>query len=139
MANYLKVFNGKLYHCHASSDGIHIYEWIPSDEGVRIRSYPGKFDSGGHFNHVCSRSRPDGSGLLRASANSPVTRAQALSTGDDFVQHGWIATAENIGTTATVTTPSWIIVGMNTKIPYKWGGWNTVAQFDAGIAAGKYA
>lgn len=38
-----------------------------------------------------------------------------------------------------IETPGWVQVGENVKIPYQWGGFRTLAQFDQGLSAGKYA
>jgi len=38
-----------------------------------------------------------------------------------------------------VRTPDWLYTGQNSRIPYKWGGFNTVATFLNGLANGRYA
>ncbi len=132
---------GDFWHMQSSKDGIHIIRWAydgtPSQE---VQTYPGAFSEIYHFNGF-SESEPPAANppLLPKAAVPGVTRTEALQIADDHVVHVWTATAANIGTTATVTTPSWIQVGQNVSIPYKWGGWNTIAQFDAGVAAGKLA
>lgn len=140
MYRMFRVVDGKLYHMHASSDGLHLFKWSVDDEKTGSEAvYPEKFHSSRHFNNLGSSLKTSLDNKTQVNRNSSVSRTEALAIGDEFVQHGWIATSDNIGTTSTVTTPSWITVGMNKKIPYKWGGWNTVAEFDAGIAAGKLA
>ena len=131
---------GDLYHMHAAKDGIHIIRWA-YDPGIAASEarYPDTFSEVYHFNGFAERAPASAAPALSKTSNSPVTRSEALETGDAYVQHVWTATSSNIGTTSTVTTPSWVQVGENQRIPYKWGGWSTVAQFDAGIAAGKLA
>ncbi|RKZ10414.1 hypothetical protein DRQ50_14455, partial [bacterium] len=80
------------------------------------------------------------------SAASTVTRAESVATGDSYVQHLWTATAANLTDGAItapdgdlVETPDWIVIGLNQRVPYKWGGFDTLASFDSGIAAGMYA
>lgn len=131
---------GRLYHMHSAKDGIHIIRWeYDADLSGIEAEYPATFQEVYHFNDFIENGPETSQPLLSKTANSPVTRTEALATGDEYVQHIWTATSANIGTTSTITTPDWIQVGENQRIPYKWGGWSTVAQFDAGIAAGKYA
>ncbi|MDZ7796618.1 MAG: T9SS type A sorting domain-containing protein [Candidatus Marinimicrobia bacterium] len=131
---------GRLYHMHSAKDGIHIIRWeYDADLSGNVAEYPATFQEVYHFNDFIESGPETSQPLLSKTANSPVTRTEALETGDEYVQHVWTATSDNIGTTSTITTPEWIQVGENQRIPYKWGGWSTVAQFDDGIAAGKYA
>ncbi len=75
-----------------------------------------------------------------------VTQEQALSIGDTYVQLHWNCTTENL-TNGVVTdpygnhveTPDWLYVGNVQRVPYKWGGFNTIQEYLDGIAAGKYA
>ena len=130
---------GELYHMHSAKDGIHIIKWILTKDDVKEISYPGKFSETYHFNdYINAEPELEVLPALAKPAGS-VTRAQALITADEYVTHTWSATSSNIGTTSTVTTPGWIQVGQNQRIPYQWGGYSTIAQFDQGVAAGKYA
>ncbi|MBW6458374.1 MAG: hypothetical protein K0B52_04340, partial [FCB group bacterium] len=134
---------GELYHMHSAREGIYIIRWEydPDSKGVDA-VYPEKFSEVYHFNGYSEAepaiSNPPLNKNSAATATS-VERSEALEIADAHVRHVWTATAANIGITATVTTPEWIQIGENVSIPYKWGGWNTIAQFDAGIAAGKLA
>lgn len=95
-------------------------------------------------------------GCLSARAQSAtITRGEALQIADSYVNHRWKASAENLrhGKVGTVEihTPDregghgqpaeacWILAGENVGVPYKWGGWDSLANFDAGIRAGKAA
>ncbi|MCK4813265.1 MAG: hypothetical protein KAT14_04935, partial [Candidatus Marinimicrobia bacterium] len=131
---------GELYHMQSSKDGIHIIRWKYHADTPEIDAeYPEQFNETYHFNEFIEQ-KPEAELVSFAkAADGIVTRTQALVTGDEYVQHIWTATASNIGTTSTVTTPSWIQIGQNQRIPYQWGGWSTIVQFDAGIAAGKLA
>ncbi|MCD6336863.1 MAG: hypothetical protein J7M01_01355, partial [Candidatus Marinimicrobia bacterium] len=130
---------GELYHMLSSKDGIHILEWrfVKNDETEN--DYPEQFSEIYHFNQFAEAEPVQGSPIFAKKTDAAVTRSEALAIGNEYVTHTWTATAANIGTTSTITTPQWVVVGQNTRIPYKWGGWSTVAQFDAGIADGLYA
>jgi len=131
--------NGELYHMQSSKDGIHILEWDYIENNEVENSYPDKFSENYHFNQFVEAEPELEEPTFLAKTTGSITRFQALVTADEYVQHIWTATAANIGTTALVTTPTWIVIGQNQKVPYKWGGYNTVAEFDAGVAAGKLA
>ncbi len=131
--------NGELYHMQSSKDGIHILEWDYIENNEVENSYPDKFSEIYHFNQFVEAEPELENQPSLAKTTGSVTRSQAFVTADEYVQHIWTATAANIGTTALVTTPTWIVIGQNKKVPYKWGGYNTVAQFDDGVAAGKLA
>jgi hypothetical protein len=91
-----------------------------------------------------------------ASAPSQVTPSEALATARIYANHPWQPFARNIlhGTDASgirVDTPDigyrppngrkgwWIPGAVNEGIPYKWGGFDDPASFDAAIAAGRAA
>ncbi|MFA6618042.1 MAG: T9SS type A sorting domain-containing protein [Candidatus Neomarinimicrobiota bacterium] len=131
---------GELYHMHSAKDGIHIIRWDYVEGKEKLSTYPSEFSEEYYFNDfVETEPQMSLAPTLNKKAASSVSRTQTLITADEYVQHIWTATAANIGTTSTVTTPEWIKVGQNQRVPYKWGGWNTVAEFDVGIAAGKLA
>jgi len=131
--------NGEFYHMQSSKDGIHILEWDYVENNVVENNYPDKFSENYHFNQFVEAEPELEDQPSLAKTTGSVTRSQALVTGDEFVQHIWTATSANIGTTSLVTTPTWIVIGQNQRVPYKWGGYNTVAEFDDGVAAGKLA
>ena len=131
---------GELYHMHSAREGIYMIRWEydPDGKGIDV-VYPERFSEVYHFNGYSEAEPAIANPPLGKASASSVTRAEAVEIGDEHTRHIWTATAANIGTTSTVTTPEWIQIGENVSIPYKWGGWNTIAQFDAGIAAGKLA
>lgn len=86
-------------------------------------------------------------------APSQVTPKEALAIAEVYCQHAWRPFARNIlhgpdakgirvdtpdvGFTPVTGRPGWWIPGeVNTGIPYKWGGFDDPAAFDAGIAKG---
>lgn len=76
-------------------------------------------------------------------ANITLTRSESLAIADSYVQHQWTAAACNIGSVScggkTVTTPSWVTVGSHQRVPYQWGGFSSLSEFDGGLSACKYA
>jgi hypothetical protein len=130
---------GDLYHMQSSKDGIHIIKWSYVDDNVNETNYPEAFSDAYHFNDFIQEEPESANPPALAKPAGEITRGEALATADDYVTHIWTATASNIGTTSTVTTPDWIQIGQNQRVPYQWGGYSTIAQFDAGIANGKYA
>lgn len=85
-----------------------------------------------------------------------VTRAEAVAIGESYVNHSWRSSAANVrhGSDAggvDIQTPDkdggsgspaedcWAVGAENTGVPYKWGGFDTLASFDEGIRQGKAA
>ncbi|RKY60957.1 MAG: hypothetical protein DRP96_04540 [Candidatus Neomarinimicrobiota bacterium] len=139
--------NGILYHMVSSEDGIHILEWDVSqinEDGFR-GVYPNKYQKYLHYNDTLSPEPLEKKSPL-SKPGASVTRAEALAIGDTYVVHSWTATAANI-TNGLITdadgnqlrTPSWVQVGKNYKVPYKWGGFNTLPEYDQGLSDGKSA
>jgi len=142
---------GNLYQMISSENGIHIIAWYNDQQntGSLNYTYPEKLRSEHHFNYLESN-LPANVNLQKSEAlssiSSSVTRNEALATGDTYVQHIWTAEAKNL-TNGRITdpgnveieTPSWVKIGQNIKIPYKWGGFWTIAGFDQGLLEGKYA
>ena len=145
---------GNLYQMVSSEEGIAVIRWRLSHIGrnnlPRVVPQPdlGLPKNVPHFNQVS----PVPSELQKASSIEdfddfpPVTPREALDIGDTYVQLGWQCTEDNI-TDGIITdsngnkvrTPSWVQVGSKQKVPYKWGGFETIQQFIDGIGAKKYA
>lgn len=85
-----------------------------------------------------------------------VTRAEALTIAESFVSHSWQASASHVrhgkdsagveihtpdrdGGHAQPADAAWVVATGNTGVPYKWGGFDTPARFDAGLKKGKAA
>jgi hypothetical protein len=105
-----------------------------------------------------SLERPTSQAILPGDASAPsqVTPGEALATARIYANHPWQPFARNIlhGPDASgiqVDTPDigyrpangrdgwWIPGAVNEGIPYKWGGFDDPASFDAAIAAGRAA
>jgi len=84
-----------------------------------------------------------------------ISRAESVQIAELYLQHSWKPTEKNIfhGIDANgvrVDTPDvdfqpgdlpgWWVPGMaNVSVPYKWGGFSSIEEFDRGIADAKYA
>jgi len=142
---------GNLYHMLSTKEGIYIIKWITENKVNNIidSEYPEKYNGTFHYNQI---EEPDP--ILQKPAEKktkslkfdPVSRDTSLFIGDTYTNHTWSAAASNL-TNGRITdpngveieTPPWVQVGSNIKIPYKWGGFWTLAEFDNGLLNGKYA
>jgi hypothetical protein len=87
------------------------------------------------------------------SAPSQVTPTEALAIAHQFTSHSWRPYAKNIlhgkdkrgvlvhtpdaGFTNHPERPGWWVPGeVNNGMPYKWGGFDTIASFDTAVATG---
>jgi len=73
-----------------------------------------------------------------------ISKEIVLQTAYGYVSHSWTASADNIWLPEfcggkTVETPQWVGIGTNTSVPYCWGGYVSVSEFDAGIEGKKSA
>ena len=83
-----------------------------------------------------------------------VSRNTMIANALGYANHWFTASAANLTTgypcsTKTVITPSWLVVGQNQGVPYKWGGFSGLdgyssgvdcgVNFDEGLSAGKFA
>ncbi len=85
-----------------------------------------------------------------------VSRAEVLAIAESFVRHSWhgspanvrhgrdtsgveIHTPDRAGGRAQPDHDAWVVGAKNTGVPYKWGGFDTPARFDAGLKNGKAA
>lgn len=95
-----------------------------------------------------------GAAFSLPACRAQVTRADVLEVAEAYVNHPWKAEEKNVrhgtfggveihtpdraGGRAQPAEAGWT-VGSNTGVPYKWGGFDTPASFDAGVKAGKAA
>ncbi len=84
---------------------------------------------------------------------APLTRAEAIKIAEAYCNYRWDATDKNVlqgrdGDGVEVHTPNvapgtapdpklWVSGATNTGMPYKWGGFDSIESFAAGIKAGK--
>ena len=144
--------NGNLFHMITAEKGVYILGWFLSD---KIKSnnnpyeYPQKFLKLHHYNTIEAEFPEPGDipgETQEARKFDAVSRDESLNIGNTYVQHQWTAEAGNITNGrildpngVEIETPPWVAVGLNSKVPYKWGGFNTLSGFDSGLANGKFA
>ena len=78
--------------------------------------------------------------VLKSVEITPIKRQKILQNAEPYVPHKWYCHPANIWDRdcggVHVKTPSWVTVGNNVSVPYMWGGFSTIKQFDQGIANG---
>lgn len=137
--------DGNLYHLMTTRESVIIFKWsgLTFLLSQRIK-YPKEYRYSIHYNDFVSAEIATGE-----SSEAPqalVSRATALHIGETYALHQYTCTSANFATTVVagpdgdlVQTPAWLLTGVNSRVPYMWGGFSTLAQFDAGLKAGKYA
>jgi hypothetical protein len=136
---------GNLYHLLTEREGFSVLKWsgLTEQTAEKIR-YPVGYDYSLHFNDIVPTQEPPSA----PSSNSltQTTRSQAIRIGESYVLHKYFCSAANLTPTAItapdghlVATPARLIVGENARVAYKWGGFNTIDEYDAGLQAGRYA
>jgi len=140
--------DGNLYHLLSYTDRAVIVKWedlaLPTN---RIIKFSEEINEEIHFNDFVPTDEVLKESFQNLSkTESGASRTEALKIAETYVLHQYNCTSSNlapIDITAPdgdiIRTPEWLIVGTNARVPYKWGGFNTLEQFDAGLANGKYA
>jgi len=146
--------SGNLYQLLARRQGIRILHWNPplvhkSKSAVPV-DYPKTYDER-IFNSTSLPECPESkmtknTAPLKISVLPSVTPNEALSIGDSYVQLHWDCQNRNM-TSGVITdsygykvdTPNWLYAGRLQRVPYKWGGFQTLQQFIDGVNSGKYA
>ncbi len=77
---------------------------------------------------------------LKNVANTPITRQKIMQNAEPYAVYKWYCHSNNIRNYdcggVHVITPGWVTVGNNISIPYMWGGFSSLSQFDQGLTAG---
>lgn len=68
-------------------------------------------------------------------------RTSALLTAQGYYMHDWVCNSYNYATCGGSTRPGYITAPNNTyhEVPYQWGGYRSVSQFDGDMSANKTA
>ncbi|HPO54419.1 MAG TPA: T9SS type A sorting domain-containing protein [Ignavibacteriaceae bacterium] len=137
---------GNLYHLLTELEGLKIFKWTNLIHSfAKTYTYPPEYNFTLHYNRLLPTEEyvPE---VQTEETSLAVNRATALRTADTYVMQKYSCTSANLAPTAItapggdiVKTPSWLIVGFNARVPYKWGGFNTIAQFSTGILSNKFA
>ena len=144
--------DGVLYHLISTREGLYLYRWEFGKIGKlthpKVLQYQQLFSTEHQdYNEIefpeDTPELPKDAPLMQPMS---VTRSQALVTADTYVEHTWNCQSFNMTDGAVtapdgdlVRTPSWLSEGELQKVPYQWGGFRTLNQFDTGIAGGGYA
>ena len=138
--------NGTIFHMLSSKEGIYIYKWqIPENTIDFHGTYPEKFKKK-VAPHTLMESNEPVINFYYSQAKQSISREKTLQIADTYVQHQWACKSSNMtnGTQTApdgdlVKTPSWLKIGTNQKIPYKWGGFDLLPDYDNGLTKNHYA
>lgn len=138
---------GNLYHLISYPDHLSVLKVSGLNENNSLISYPVEYNKYLHYNDFVTTDEIQSevpSGSLGTEAT--VSRVTTIKTADTFVSFKYICKASNLAPNGitdpngdVVKTPNWLMVGWNARIPYMWGGFSSLAQFQSGLAANKYA
>jgi len=139
---------GNLYHMYSDPEKLSIYKWSGlNNYNTNVIKYPFSYDE----NFDLSKYLPTQEAAAVASEKpsapmAQISRLSAIKTGDAYVLYRYNCTQANLAPADVtdpggdkVRTPAWVVLGPNAKIPYMWGGFNTLAQFTDGIKKGRFA
>jgi len=136
---------GNLFHLYSDEHGIKIFKWT----GLTTSTYPISEYPQEYFNQIVFPSvkiieEPHTKNIT--GINTPASRVTALKIGESYALHQYTCKAQNLSPQNVsapdgdvVRTPTWLVVGRNARVAYMWGGFSSLAQYDAGLQAGKYA
>lgn len=156
--NYLQTYRDLfvgvegLYQMVNTPQGVDILKWdvinTKSAKNPRVLYFPEEYKNiEPAVSPLQEAEVPEGAHPLRKISDfPPVTPNEALDIAAKYVNLYWDCQAKNL-TNGTITdqygyqveTPYWLSVGRMRRVPYKWGGFETVKQFTDEISAGKYA
>jgi len=136
---------GNLFHLYSDEQGIKVFKWSGlTNPSLSEIQYPTEFIKTLHPNYLKSIEEPQQT--ITAGINTPASRKEALRIAESYALHQYKCSSKNLSPQNVtgldgdiVRTPSWLVVGSNARVAYKWGGFNTLAEYDAGLSNGKYA
>ena len=117
-----------------------IYKLTGLNGKNNIVSFPDKlYDFSYHYNQHLLKLNDETDALQMKNTNT-ITRAQIIANAEPYAVYSWYCNPENIKDYdcggVHVTTPAWVTVGNNISVPYMWGGFSSLPQFDQGINDG---
>ncbi|MBU1717876.1 MAG: hypothetical protein KKA07_02270, partial [Bacteroidetes bacterium] len=96
-----------------------------------------------HYNDHLLEEPNDGQGMINSdqqTERAPILRSQMIANAEPYETHVWYCNANNILNYScggvTVETPAWVQVGYNVSVPYCWGGWSSLPNYDQGLLNG---
>ena len=136
--------DGNLYHLYTEEEKLSV---IKIENLTKINgdtSYPLELQKEVHFNNFVSTDEYKGDEPQEIKKLS--SRLAAIKLGEKYVLHKYNVTSANLAPnniTAPdgdiIKTPPWLVVGANAKVPYKWGGFQTLEQFTGQLQYNRYA
>ena len=139
--------DGNLYHLITFPDKLQIVKWQNLTNSISATlKYPKEYNQEINFNDFVPIKEKSLDETSIPKIVSGVSRTEALRIAETYVLHQYQCNNSNLAVTPVtgpdgdvVQTPGWLVVGMNARVPYQWGGFSTLTQFDAGLASGRYA
>ncbi len=140
--------DGNLYHLITFKEKVQIVKWKNlTTKNQNKLYYPNEYNYELHFNYFTPTNEISiQAQTINKNMVTKVGRTKALQIAETYVLHQYDCKQNNLAVNEitapdgdAVRSPSWLIIGANARLPYKWGGFNTIEQFDAGLANGKYA
>ncbi len=137
---------GNLYHLICDKDKVSVLKCSGLSNMAKEKiNYPSEYNYSIHFNDFVTTDEAK-TVVLPNSIEANASRVEALRIGEQYVLHQYSCTSANLAPTVVIApdgdqvqTPPWLVVGMNARIPYMWGGFSSLAQFDNGLANSRYA
>lgn len=136
--------DGNLYHLYTEEEKLSV---IKIENLTNINGsveYPVELQKEVHFNNFVSTDEYKGDEPQEIKKLS--SRLAAIKLGEKYVLHKYNVTSANLAPnniTAPdgdiIKTPPWLVVGANAKVPYKWGGFQTLEQFTGQLQYNRYA
>ena len=136
---------GNLFHLYTEADKILVLKisGLTSADDHEL-NYPAEFQKEIHFNNYVKIDEYEGDKPEEVKALS--SRLAAIKLGEKYVLHKYVLTADNLAPSNItapdgdiVRTPAWLVEGVNSKVPYKWGGFQTLEQFSGQLPYKRYA
>jgi hypothetical protein len=139
---------GNLYHMMTTRDSVIVFQWPGLTTFHREPIvYPAEYSYSLHYNTFVTTAEAPAEKLQSPPQVAAISsRTAALHLAESYAIHQYTCTTANLSPSDSkapdgdmVRTPIWLISGINARIPYMWGGYSTLAQFDAGLKSGNYA
>ena len=139
---------GNLFHLLSDVDHLEIIKWTNLESPVNHPiTYPKKYNRSVHFNNFVKTDEVKVEAVSNYDRKlSTVNRMDAVRIGEKYVYHQFYCDENNLApntVTASdgdeVKTPNRFSAGINARVGYKWGGFNTIEQYDSGLENGKFA
>jgi len=149
--NDLKIINDTVYYALSAPEGLKIFSIVPvkkpEDQAIKYKLPHINYNNTYHFNEnlLTNTEHEVPINDKKPVKNNPIYRSQIIAIAKTYQTHEWVAGASNIGYvnylcgTSLVTTPEWVQLGLNTSIPYMWGGFSSLQQYEQGLIDGKSA